>query len=104
MSVTTHALTTAADAMRIVKWYRLRWTIEQVFRAMKSDCLDLETSQMTTPAKPVTVALIAAIRVMHLVIGRDGRTDQPLTGVIAEATEVPALQAINTISKKIRRN
>ena len=35
--------------MRIVAWYRLRWTIEQVFRTMKTDGVDVETSQITTP-------------------------------------------------------
>jgi len=96
--LTTHAVQTAADAMEIVKWYRLRWIIEQVFRTMKSDGVDVETSQITTPGsllKLVTVALIAAIRVMQLVMGRDGRTGQPLTDVIADPAQVPALHAIN---------
>jgi hypothetical protein len=96
--LTTHAVATAAEALQIVTWYRLRWTIEQVFRTMKTDGVDVETSQITTPAnllKLVTIALIAAIRVMQLVKGRDGSTGQPLTDVIADAAEVPALRAIN---------
>jgi hypothetical protein len=96
--LTTHAVTTAAEAMRIVAWYRMRWTIEQVFRTMKTDGVDVETSQITTPGsllKLVTIALIAAIRVMQLVIGRDGSTAQPLGDVIADMVEVPALKVIN---------
>ena len=96
--LTTHAVATAAQAMQIVRWYRLRWTIEQVFRTMKTDGVDVETSQITTPGsllKLVTVALIAAVRVMQLVIGRDGGTGQTLTDVIADAAEIPALRAIN---------
>ena len=96
--LTTHAVTTAAEAMQVVGWYRLRWTIEQVFRTMKTDGVDVETSQLTSPCallKLVTIALIAALRVMQLVIGRDGRTGQPLTDVIADPVEVPALRAIN---------
>jgi hypothetical protein len=65
---------------------------------MKTDGVDVETSQITTPGnllKLLTVALIAALRVMQLVMGRDGRTGQPLTDVIVDAVEVPALQAIN---------
>jgi len=72
--------------------------IEQIFRTMKTDGVDVETSQITTPGsllKLVTIALIAAVRVMQLVMGRDGSTGQPLTDVIADAAEVPALQAIN---------
>jgi hypothetical protein len=80
-------------------WYQMRWTIEQVFRTMKTDGVNVETSQITTPGsllKLVTVALIAAIRVVQLVIGRDGSTGQKLTDVIADPVEVPALQAIHT--------
>jgi hypothetical protein len=96
--LTTHAVTTAAEAMQVVRWYRLRWTIEQVFRTMKTDGIDVETSQITTPGsllKLVTVALIAAVQVMQLVIGRDGSTGQPLSDVVADAEEIPALLAIN---------
>lgn len=96
--LTTHAVGSTAEAMRIVAWYRLRWIIEQVFRTMKTDGVDVETSQITTPGsllKLVTVALLAAIRVMQLVIGRDGSTGQELTDV-ADPIEVPALQAIST--------
>jgi hypothetical protein len=94
--LTTHAVADAAAAMRIVGWYQLRWIIEQVFRTMKTDGVDVETSQITTPSnllKLVMIALIAAIRVMQLVIGRDGNTGQSLTDV-ADAAEVPALRAI----------
>jgi hypothetical protein len=96
--LTTHAVASAAEAMLVVGWYRLRWIIEQVFRTMKTDGVDVETSQITTPGsllKLVTVALLAAIRVMQLVIGRDGSTGQELTDV-ADPIEVPALQAIST--------
>ena len=96
--LTTHAVGSAADAVRIVGWYRLRWIIEQVFRTMKTDGVDVETSQITTPGrllKLVTVALLAAIQVMQLVIGRDGSTAQRLADV-ADPTETPALQAIST--------
>jgi hypothetical protein len=96
--LTTHEVRTAAAAMQIVAWYRLRWIVEQVFRTMKTDGVAVETSQITTPAsllKLVMVALIAAIRVMQLVIGRDGGTGQKLTEVIADPDQLPALQAIN---------
>lgn len=95
--LTTHAVGSAAEAMQIVAWYRLRWIIEQVFRTLKTDGVDVETSQVTTPAsllKLVTVALIAAVRVMQLVIGRDGRTGQSIEDV-ADPAELPALRAIN---------
>lgn len=96
--LSTHAVTTAAEAMEVVRLYRLRWTIEQVFRTMKTDGVDVETSQVTTPnslLKLVTVALITAVRLMQLVIGRDGSTGQKLSDVVAIPAEVPALRAIS---------
>jgi hypothetical protein len=96
--LTTHTVRTAAESMEIVRWYRLRWTIEQVFRTMKTDGVNVETSLITTAVsllKLVTIALIAAIRVMQVVTGRDGSTGQPLTDVVADPVEVPALRAIN---------
>ena len=60
--------------------------------------MDVETSQITTPnnlLKLVTVALIAAVRVMQVVIGRDPATGQKLSDVIGSPAEVLALQAIN---------
>ncbi len=95
--LTTHAVGGAAEALQIVAWYRLRWIIEQLFRTMKTDGVDVETSQITTPlslAKLVTVALIAAVRVMQLVIGRDGSTGQSIEDV-ADPAELPALRAIS---------
>jgi hypothetical protein len=95
--LSTHTVSTPEEAMQVVGWYRLRWTIEQVFRTMKTDGVDVETSQITTPGsllKLVVIALIAAIRVMQLVIGRDGSTGQKLTDV-ADPIELPALQAIS---------
>jgi len=96
--LTTHAVNSPTEAMEVVRWYRLRWTIEQVFRTLKTDGVAVETSQITTPnnlLKLVTVALIAAVRVMQLVIGRDGSTQQPLTDAVADPAEVEALRAIN---------
>lgn len=96
--LTTHAVDSVAEALRVVGWYRLRWIIEQIFRTMKTDGMDVETSQIATPAsllKLVAVALIAAVRVMQLVIGRDGSTGQRLTDV-TDPSEVSALRAICT--------
>jgi hypothetical protein len=80
--LTTHAVNTVADARRMVGWYRLRWTIEQVFRTLKSQGFAIEESQIIdakTLAKLAIAALIAAVRVMQLVRARDGTTEQRLT-------------------------
>jgi hypothetical protein len=95
--LTTHAVTTPDEARRIVEWYKCRWTIEQVFRTLKTDGVRVEASQVieaTSFVKLVVVALIAAVRVMQIVLGRDGSTGQSLADA-ADPHDMPALQAIN---------
>jgi hypothetical protein len=42
--LTTHEVASLEDARRVVDWYRLRWTIEQLFRTLKSQGIALEES------------------------------------------------------------
>jgi hypothetical protein len=94
--LTTHAVGSPEAAMQIVGWYKMRWLIEQVFRTMKTDGVAVETSQITTPAallKLITIALVAAVRVVQLVIGRNANTGQALTDV-ADPRDMTALRAI----------
>jgi len=35
---TSEAINSEADALRVVDWYRARWTIEEYFKALKSGC------------------------------------------------------------------
>ena len=95
--LTTHAVTTVEQARQIVTWYRLRWTIEQVFRTLKSAAVQIDQSQVTQArrfVKLAVVGLIAAVRIMQIVIGRDGRTAQNMADAIDPAHE-PALTALN---------
>jgi hypothetical protein len=74
--LTTHVVASLEDALQIVSWYRTRWTIEQVFRTMKSQGFDLEQSQIETPqvmAKLILAVLIAALRTMQLVMPAPAR-------------------------------
>jgi hypothetical protein len=96
--LTTHAVTTLAEACQVVAWYRKRWIIEQVFRSLKSHCLRIEDSQIETAGgfiKLAMIALIAAVRAMQLVLARDGSTAQPL-GDAVDAADLDALRQINT--------
>src|SRR5208337_4304392 len=95
--LTTHEVTTVEEAKEIVRWYRLRWTIEQVFRTVKSAAMQADESQVTEArrfVKLAVVALIAAVRIMQIVIGRDGKTGQVLADAMDPAHQ-PALTALN---------
>jgi hypothetical protein len=88
--LTTHPVNSLEDALRIVGWHRARWTIEQVFRVMKSQGFDVEDSQIETPeamAKLALAVLIAALRTMQLVYARSGTTGQRLADAMDEAVE-----------------
>jgi hypothetical protein len=96
--LTTHPVANLAEALQIVSWYRARWTIEQVFRAMKSQGFAIEDSQIQTPdvmTKLILAALIAALRAMQLVYARSGTTGQTLADAMDDAAE-PLVEALTT--------
>lgn len=93
--LSTRAARDAAAALEVVRRYRLRWRIEEVFRTLKTDGLDLEASQVTTAQRLInlaTVGLVAATRIVQLVDARDGST-RPATDVIDER-DIEAVAAI----------
>ncbi len=94
--LTTHALADAAAAWQIVAWYRARWTIEQLFRVMKSQGLQLEDSQMASAeglAKLAAVAAKAACIDIQLVQERDGKHRLPATYIFSEP-EIDTVEAL----------
>jgi Transposase DDE domain len=103
--VTTLPVATLADAGDAVRLYRLRWRIEEVFRTLKKDGLNLEDSQMETADRLFNLAalgLVAATRIIQLVDARDGST-RPATDVI-RADQIEAAAAIGaTLEGKTER-
>ncbi len=92
-------------AQEIVRLYRLRWRIEQVFRAMKSDGLRLEETQVTQAArlfKLAAIALVAAARTIQLVDARDG-SSRPASDVADHALIVAAAAIGPTLEGKTAR-
>ena len=77
-------IATAAQANEVVQLYRMRSRIEQVFRALKSDALALNYSQVIYAHRMfnlAAVALACAIRTIQLVYARDV-SSRPATDVI----------------------
>jgi hypothetical protein len=94
--LTTHRVTDIAAARRIIDFYRLRWTIEQLFRTMKTKGFDVEALRQE-PDGPlenlVTAILIAAIRVMQLVSEREGTAKRLLSDVL-DPDDQPILERV----------
>jgi hypothetical protein len=86
--LTTHAANDAASARQIVNWYKKRWTVEQLFRLIKTQGLQLEDSRIETAdrlLKLTAIAAKAAMMILQLVQARDGRSAEPASNVFNEA-------------------
>jgi hypothetical protein len=82
--VTTLPVKDADDAREVVRLYRLRWRIEEVFRALKRDGLALEETQVQDGIRLFhlsALALGAAVRIIQLVDARDGGP-RPMSDVL----------------------
>ena len=95
--LTTHSVTSVNDAWQAVDWYRMRWTIEQLFRLMKSHGLRIEDSQLGDAGvliKLTAIAARAAATILQLVQARDGKSDEPAGNVFTEP-DIAVLDALN---------
>jgi len=104
--LTTHEVADVAAAWQIVAWYQARWTIEQLFRVMKSQGLQLEDSQLASADRLVKLAAAAtkaACIDLQLVQERDGKHQLPASAVFAEP-EIVTLEALSpTLEGKTER-
>ena len=77
--LTTHPVNDVEMALQIVRWYQQRWQIEQLFRTMKRQGLEIEASQLERAdelLKLASLAILAAACTLQLVNARDGPTSQ----------------------------
>jgi hypothetical protein len=96
--LTTHAVADAEAGWRVVGWYKARWTIEQLFRTLKRQGLDVEASQLGDASrllKLTAVAARAAAVTLQLVQARDGAGGEP-AAVALDEDEAAALDALGS--------
>jgi hypothetical protein len=82
--LTTHEVDSFDYAKRIISWYQQRWNIEQVFRTLKKQGLNVESSQVEQAEnlmKLAVMALSASIQILQLVKAREGNTEQKVADV-----------------------
>lgn len=82
--LTSLPVETAEDAKEVVRLYRLRWRAEELFRALKSQGLALEDTQVQDKERLfrlAALALGAAVRIIQLVDARDGGA-RPMSDVL----------------------
>lgn len=103
--LTTLPGTKLAEAKEVVRLYRLRWRIEQCFRMLKSDGLDMEEAQTSDPHRLfnlTALAIGAAVRIIQLVDARDGG-NRPASDVATEAEIAAAAALCPKLERKTER-
>jgi hypothetical protein len=96
--LTTHEVADVEAAWRIVEWYKMRWTIEQLWRLLKQQGLKLEDSQLDTSDRLIKLAAIAtkaAAITLQLVQARDGTSAEPAS-IAFPSEQIAVLDAMNT--------
>lgn len=84
--LTTHEVTSIEDALQIVRWYSERWNIEQLFRTLKKQGLNIESSQIESGyniQKLAVIAVYVATMIIQMVMAREGK-DQSISVVFDE--------------------
>lgn len=80
--LTTHPVNSIEDAQRIIHYYQMRWHIEQLFRLLKQQGLQIEDLELETgPAiiKMGVVALEAAFRILQLNVANKSEVPIPVS-------------------------
>lgn len=98
--LTSHPVHTVEQAMQIIQWYCWRWSIEQVFRTLKKQGLDIQKSTVKSFHGLLilsVMALIVATNVMQLVQARDGKTEQKVKDVFSPKEQ----QCLQLLNKKV---
>lgn len=94
--LTTHAVDSFAKACEIIQWYCRRWNIEQLFRVLKQQGFQVESSQLTTAAgliKLTLIALRAAVQTIQLTLARKGEISRPASDAF-ELDEIELLEKL----------
>ena len=94
--LTSHDVACFDQARWIIRLYRQRWIIEQLFRTIKTQGFDIERVSMSTaPFRNLcAMTLVAGVSCLQLVQDRDGEGQRPLEDVFSPADQA-ALEAVS---------
>lgn len=101
--LTTHEVANEAAGWQIVEWYQQRWVIEQLFRVMKSQGLQLEDSQLGSAERLIKLtaaATKAACIDIQLTQERDGKHQLPAATVFT----APQMQTLAALGPTLEGN
>lgn len=104
--LTTHPVEDVEKAKQIIEWYQRRWDIEQIFRLMKRQGMNIESSQVesgTNLMKLGVMGLCAAIKIFELVKAREGQTQQKTLEVFNEEEQALLKELLPTLEGKTQK-
>lgn len=95
--LTTHEVSDTSQALQCVHWYKLRWFIEELFRLLKQQGLNLEASQLESGLalkRLLLFALRAALRIMVLKTAYDKAEEKYASQLIFNKKEIELLKIL----------
>lgn len=101
--LTTHSIESFQQACQIIGWYHCRWNIEQVFRLIKHQGLNVEDSDLETGKALIVMTLMAlfvASKIMLLHMTSKQEEPQPIAKTFSE----DQLACLSVLNKKYEGN
>lgn len=95
MLLTNHPVTTAEAALQIKTWYEMRWTIEELHKAMKTGC-SIESLQFQDVDRLQPAIAILSVLALTLLALRDaGRDPQARTRLATEQIDEEYIEVLS---------
>ncbi|MES2615290.1 MAG: IS4 family transposase [Bdellovibrionota bacterium] len=98
--LTTHDIKNAMDVCQIITWYSKRWLIEQLFRTLKTQGINIESSQLESAESLIKLSIagiITAVKTMQLVQARDGENNRKINDVFQKED----FEILENLNKKL---
>ena len=96
---TTWPVETFEDACQVIEWYSCRWFIEEVFKALKKECFDIEASELESgwAVRKLTIMMLdTIIKVFQMSIAYSMEEgEMPDTETMFDQKEIECLEKIN---------
>ena len=92
--ITTEPVATPEDCLKIVDWYRARWLIEELFKALKTGCAfeDRQLESLHTLQKALMIFLPVAVQMLLMRHLERMDPNSPATSALT-STQIRVLQA-----------
>jgi hypothetical protein len=95
--ITSHEVQSVEHALQTIRWYCERWNIEQLFRTIKLEGLDVEHSEIENQSalgNLTVLSIMAACVVIQLIRARSAQTQQNMDCVFSPK-EITCIQTIS---------